>query len=82
MRETIEELPDFVRVAAETGVKEVRLQRLVFFNDNAIGNARPDQALYEQLSGDETVHIDRATAVAKNSRCHLPARPAPRPSPV
>jgi radical SAM protein with 4Fe4S-binding SPASM domain len=66
LRETIEELPDFVRVAAETGVKEVHLQRLVFFNENAIGKARPDQALYEQLSGDETVHIDRATAVAKS----------------
>src|ERR1700720_3033865 len=66
LRETIEELPDFVRVAAETGVKEVHLQRLVFFNDNAIGKARPDQALYEQLSGDEAVHIDRAAALAKS----------------
>jgi radical SAM protein with 4Fe4S-binding SPASM domain len=66
LRETIEELPDFVRVAAETGVKEVYLQRLVFFNDNAIGMARPDQALYEQLSGDEAVHIDRAAALAKS----------------
>jgi MoaA/NifB/PqqE/SkfB family radical SAM enzyme len=64
LRETIEELPDFVRVAAETGVKEVYLQRLVFFNDNAIGLARPDQALYEQLSGEEAVHIDRAAALA------------------
>src|SRR6202051_5152399 len=63
LRETIEELPDFVRVAAETGVKEVHLQRLVFFNDNAIGKARPDQALYEQLSGAEAVHIDRGAAV-------------------
>lgn len=66
MRETIEELPDFVRVAAETGVKEVYLQRLVFFEKDAIGKARPDQALYEQLSRDETVHIDRANAVAKS----------------
>ncbi len=65
LRETIEELPDFVRVAAETGVKEVHLQRLVFFKDNAIGLARPDQALYEQLSGEEAVHIERATALAK-----------------
>src|SRR6202050_4491455 len=53
LRETIAELPDFVRVAAQTGVKEVHLQRLVFFNDNAIGLARPDQALYEKLSGEE-----------------------------
>ena len=66
MRETIEELPDFVRVAAETGVKEVYLQRLVFFEKDAIGKARPDQALYEQLSHDETIHIERANAVAKS----------------
>jgi MoaA/NifB/PqqE/SkfB family radical SAM enzyme len=64
LRETIEELSDFVRVAAETGVKEVHLQRLVFFKENAVGMARPDQALYEQLSGEEAVHIERATAVA------------------
>ena len=50
LRETVEQLPDFVRVAAEAGVKEVYLQRLVFFEENAIGKARPDQALYEQLS--------------------------------
>lgn len=66
LRETIEELPDFVRVAAETGVKEVYLQRLVFFNEDSIGKARPDQALYEQLSGDEATYIDRATALAKS----------------
>jgi MoaA/NifB/PqqE/SkfB family radical SAM enzyme len=66
LRETIAELPDFVRVAADTGVKEVHLQRLVFFNDNAFGMARPDQALYERLSGEEAVHIDRAAALAKS----------------
>ncbi|HTZ02545.1 MAG TPA: radical SAM protein [Xanthobacteraceae bacterium] len=66
LRETIAELPDFVRVAADTGVKEVHLQRLVFFNDNAIGMARPDQALYERLSGEEAVHIDRAAEVAQS----------------
>ena len=66
LRETIEELPDFVRVAAQTGVKEVYLQRLVFFKQDAIGLARPDQALYEQLSGEEAVHIDRAAALAQS----------------
>src|SRR5215470_1160613 len=64
MRETVEQLPDFVRVAAETGVKEVYLQRLVFFAENAIGKARPDQALYEQLSREEASHIDRAAEIA------------------
>jgi len=66
LRETIAELSDFVQVAAETGVKEVHLQRLVFFNDNALGLARPDQALYERLSGEEAVHIDRAAALASS----------------
>lgn len=65
LRETISELPDFVRVAAETGVEEIYLQRLVFFEENAIGRARPDQALYEKLSAEETVHIERATALAR-----------------
>ena len=64
MRETVKQLPDFVRVAAETGVKEVYLQRLVFFDENAIGKARPDQALYEQLSREEASHIDRAADIA------------------
>jgi radical SAM protein with 4Fe4S-binding SPASM domain len=65
LRETVEELADFVRVAAETGVKEVHLQRLVFFTDKAIGMARPDQALYEQLTAADAGHIDRAAALAR-----------------
>ena len=64
LRETVAELPDFVRLAAATGVKEVHLQRLVFFADNAIGKARPDQALYERLSAEQAGHIERATALA------------------
>ena len=64
MRETVEQLPDFVRVAAGTGVKEVYLQRLVFFAENAIGKARPDQALYEQTSRDEAGYIYRAAEIA------------------
>jgi MoaA/NifB/PqqE/SkfB family radical SAM enzyme len=55
-----------VRVAAATGVKEIHLQRLVFFEENAIGRARPDQALYEKLTGEEAVHLDRATALARS----------------
>lgn len=66
LRETVDDLPDFVRLAAETGIKEVHLQRLVFFKDNAVGMARPDQALYEQLSSEEAAHIDRAAALAKS----------------
>src|SRR4029077_14821152 len=50
LREPIEELPDFVRVAAETGVKEVHLQRLVFFKENAIGMARSEEHTSELQS--------------------------------
>ena len=81
LRETVEELPDFVRLAAETGIKEVHLQRLVFFKDNAIGLARPDQALYERLSGEEAAHIDRATELAKSLGITFSASGGRRPSP-
>jgi len=66
LKETLVELPAFVQVAADIGVKEVYLQRLVFFEENAIGMARPDQALYEHLSGEESQHIDAAAALAKS----------------
>ena len=65
LKETIAELPDFVRVAAETGVKEVYLQRLVFFENDAIGHARPDQALYERMTREEAHYLDEATALAR-----------------
>jgi MoaA/NifB/PqqE/SkfB family radical SAM enzyme len=66
LRETIEQLPDFVRVAAETGVKEIYLQRLVFFDEDAIGHATPDQALYERLTAEQSTHIERAAALARS----------------
>ena len=66
LRETVAELPAFVEVAADIGVTEIYLQRLVFFDENAIGHARPDQALYEQLTSEEAAHIDRAAALAKS----------------
>lgn len=66
LRETISELPAFVKVAAEIGVREVYLQRLVFFGEDAIGLARPDQALYEKASREEAAYIEEATAVAQS----------------
>lgn len=65
LKETIEQLPAFVKVAHEIGVKEVYLQRLVFFEDDAIGMARPDQALFERLSREETAHLDAAQEQAR-----------------
>jgi len=66
LKETIAELPAFVQVAADIGVKEVYLQRLVYFEHDAIGLARPDQALYEQMSREEAAHLEAATALARS----------------
>jgi MoaA/NifB/PqqE/SkfB family radical SAM enzyme len=65
LKETIAELPAFVQVAADIGVREVYLQRLVFFEEHAIGLARPDQALYEQMTRDEAAHLRAATDLAR-----------------
>lgn len=64
LKETVADLPAFVEVAADIGVKEVYLQRLVFFEDDAIGKARPDQALYEHLTREEAGFIEQATSLA------------------
>jgi MoaA/NifB/PqqE/SkfB family radical SAM enzyme len=66
LRETVEELPAFVKVAAEIGVKEVYLQRLVFFAEKAIGMAQPDQALFERLTEDEAVYLKQAEDLARS----------------
>jgi len=66
LKETLGELPAFVQVAADIGVKEVYLQRLVFFEENAIGHARPDQALFENMSRDEACYLEEAEALAKS----------------
>jgi MoaA/NifB/PqqE/SkfB family radical SAM enzyme len=66
LRETVEELPAFVKVAAEIGVREVYLQRLVFFAESAIGMARPDQALFEQLTQEEAVYLKEAEDLARS----------------
>ena len=64
LKETIKELPAFVRVAADLGVREVYLQRLVFFDRARIEIARPDQALFESITGDEAVYLKEAPDLA------------------
>jgi len=66
LKETIDQLPDFVRIAHDIGVCEVYLQRLVYFDRDAIGLARPDQALFEQLTGEEQENLDAATELARS----------------
>jgi MoaA/NifB/PqqE/SkfB family radical SAM enzyme len=64
LKETVTQLPDFVRVAHAAGVKEVYLQRLVFFDEAAIGMATPDQALFERLDAEQAAYIDAAQSLA------------------
>ena len=66
LKETIAELPEFVKIAASVGVREVYLQRLVFFEKDAVGLARPDQALYDRTSREEAAIIEQAAALASS----------------
>ena len=66
LKETVRELPAFVRVAADIGIREVYLQRLVFFEDDAIGMARPDQALFERLTGEDAAYLKEAEELARS----------------
>jgi len=64
LQETLPELPAFVDVAGDIGIKEVHLQRLVYFEDGAQGKARPDQALYEQMTEAQAGYLAEAEARA------------------
>ena len=55
-----------MKVAAEIGVKEVYLQRLVFFDESAIGKARPDQTLFERLTQEEVAYLKQAEDLARS----------------
>jgi MoaA/NifB/PqqE/SkfB family radical SAM enzyme len=66
LRETVGQLPDFVRLAHSVGVFEVYLQRLVFFDEPMSGAsmARAESALFEHTTADEEALIAEAGRVA------------------
>ncbi len=78
LKETVDQLPDFVRLAARIGVKEVHLQRLVF-DDTGFGMARADNSLFEQTRVDEEAVIANATALGKSLGVLLDASGATEP---
>ncbi len=65
LKETIAELPAFVRVAHDIGVLEVYLQRLVYFPAGQ-GLARPESALFEQLNAADEGIIREAAELANS----------------
>jgi MoaA/NifB/PqqE/SkfB family radical SAM enzyme len=65
LRETIGQLDAFVRLAHRIDVREVYLQRLVFFSEKPIGMARSESALFEKTTSDEEETIQRAEDLAQ-----------------
>jgi MoaA/NifB/PqqE/SkfB family radical SAM enzyme len=80
LRETIAQLCDFVRIAHAIGVNEVYLQRLVFCEDAPIGMARPDQALFDRLTREQSQHLAAAEEEAAALGISFNASGAAEPS--
>ncbi len=78
LKETVQQLPEFVRLAASIGVREVHLQRLVF-DDAGFGMARPDSSLFEQTRAEEQAAIDDAQAIGAELGVALDASGATEP---
>jgi MoaA/NifB/PqqE/SkfB family radical SAM enzyme len=81
LKETLDQLDSFVRLAADMGVGEVYLQRLVFFDDNQQGQglARPEQGLFGSLKQDEVESVAAAHELARSLRIAFHASGAASP---
>jgi MoaA/NifB/PqqE/SkfB family radical SAM enzyme len=78
LKETVDQLPDFVRLAARMGVREVHLQRLVF-DEAGFGMARAESSLFESTRADEQASIDAAQAIGQELGVTLDASGATEP---
>jgi MoaA/NifB/PqqE/SkfB family radical SAM enzyme len=78
LKETVEQLPAFMRLAAEMGVGEVHLQRLVF-DEQGYGLARADHSLFESTQDQEQQAIEAAEALGRELGVMLDASGATEP---
>lgn len=78
LKETVDQLPEFVRLAASIGVREVHLQRLVF-DELGFGKARPEHSLFEQTRASEQGQIETAKAIGIELGVTLDASGATEP---
>ncbi|HEY2132645.1 MAG TPA: radical SAM protein [Acetobacteraceae bacterium] len=78
LKETVDELPAFVRLAARIGVSEVHLQRLVF-DDLGRGLARAESSLFDETRADEEAAIAAAQALGASLGVTLDASGATEP---
>jgi MoaA/NifB/PqqE/SkfB family radical SAM enzyme len=63
LKETIDQLPEFVWLAHRIGVGEIHLQRLVFTPEGQ-GLARAQSALFDKLEGEEPKRLAEAARLA------------------
>lgn len=78
LRETIFQLPAFVRLAHKLGVEEVYLQRLVYFNEGQ-GLARAESALFDAMGSEESRLISEAERLAESLHVRFNASGATEP---
>jgi MoaA/NifB/PqqE/SkfB family radical SAM enzyme len=78
LKETVEQLPDFVRLSAAMGVTEVHLQRLVF-DEQGYGMARAESSLFESTQAEEQAAIEAAQAIGATMGVTLDASGATEP---
>ncbi len=62
MRENLHELPQLVQVAAEAGIREVYMQRLVYFEE---GLAQSKQSLFRRSTEEELAIVRRSEELCK-----------------
>ena len=81
LRETLQELPDFIRLAHALGIDRIYLQRLVYWEAENQGQmARPDQSLFVSLRKEEEEIIRLASELAVNLGVSFEASGATSPA--
>ncbi len=78
LKETVGQLPAFVRLAASMGVRDVHLQRLVF-DSNGFGKAQSSSSLFEQTDNTEQAAIEAARFIGAELGVTLDASGATEP---
>jgi len=63
MRENLHELPALVDLASRAGIREIYLQRLVFFEE---GLARPEQSLFRRSTPEELALVARCEEACRD----------------
>jgi MoaA/NifB/PqqE/SkfB family radical SAM enzyme len=80
LKETLTELPDFLRIAHRLGIEEVYLQRLVYWHDdNDEKLATPDQSLFQNLRAEEEAIIHTSEELARRLGLRFEASGATTP---